>query len=65
MRDGFCCEACGGAGVVPPRELVDEAPVRCGTCREVVCTWGELKERANRTRHEPVQERHGDAGQLG
>ena len=50
MTDSFGCGACGSAWVVPPRELIDEALVRCGTCHEVLCTWGELKERAEHAR---------------
>jgi hypothetical protein len=50
MTDSFGCGACGSAWVVPPRELIDEALVRCGTCHEVLCTWGELKQRAERAR---------------
>ena len=26
--------------------------VRCGTCHEVLCTWGDLKQRAKRARRE-------------
>src|SRR3954451_21521792 len=36
MTDSFGCAACGSAWVVPPRELIDEALVRCGTCHEVL-----------------------------
>jgi hypothetical protein len=44
----FACDSCGGASIMLPRELTDEASVRCKGCGRLIATWAEFKESATR-----------------
>src|SRR6266700_2990276 len=46
MTVHFMCPACGGASRAVPAVCGQEAEITCGSCGNVLGTWGEFKERA-------------------
>ena len=46
MTVQFMCPACGGASIAVPALCAQEAEITCGSCGNVLGTWGEFKERA-------------------
>jgi hypothetical protein len=46
MTMHFMCPACGGASIRVPAVWAQEAEITCGSCGNVLGTWGEFKERA-------------------
>ena len=46
MTVQFMCPACGGASIAVPATCAEEAEIACGSCGNVLGTWGEFKERA-------------------
>jgi hypothetical protein len=47
--DDFECSACGNPGLVYPEVLADDGPVACRGCGAFLLTYGELKQRAERS----------------
>jgi hypothetical protein len=46
MSVRFMCPECGGASIAVPAGCAQEAEITCGSCGNVLGTWGEFKERA-------------------
>jgi transcription elongation factor Elf1 len=46
MAVQFMCPTCGGASITVPAGCVQEAEVICGSCGNVLSTWGKFKEKA-------------------
>ncbi len=46
--DDFECRVCGSVAVTYPKIFDDDAPVACAGCAEVVSSYGEFKQRAER-----------------
>ncbi len=46
--DDFRCTACGSPAVTFPKVLDERALVACAGCEQVVSTYGEFKQRAER-----------------
>jgi DNA-directed RNA polymerase subunit RPC12/RpoP len=44
--DDFACRACGSPAVLYPNLLEENAPVVCDRCGSKVCSYGELRQRA-------------------
>jgi hypothetical protein len=46
--DDFECRLCGSVAVIYPKTFADDAPVACAGCANVVSSYGEFKQRAQR-----------------
>lgn len=46
MTAQFMCPVCGGASIAGPQACVDQAEIKCGSCGNLLGTWGEFRARA-------------------